>query len=328
MKKIKVAIIGKSGHAQLMRETLNTIDEAELMTVFYHKTVTNESSDIPISNDFNKVKTADCIIISSPTHTHFDYLMQLEDYGGYVLVEKPGCTSAEEQITLLALPENRRKRLRTNYNLRHSQLFESLKKWIGSEALGLTSLFSISTSQGIAFGKNYAGSWRSEIDKSLGVAELVGVHWINLLHLLFQGPKTYTWNYGWKKERHYPPDNVALSGQCNDGTFFQFFHTYAGPYQTNIKLIGTNGIVDYNGTILSLRSPRETRNEKGRFILPPEVSRIEMPQSEMWTLSLKSSLLEFLKVVGKGADFSPIEWDRDIHTMDPVLQLRNHLLKK
>ena len=99
LQKLKISVIGRSGHAARIISLLHDIPDVHIQYVYYYKKATDSS--IPLTSSINDLKSSDGIIIASPTPTHAEYIDMLEGYNGYLLVEKP-IVSIKEQTEVLA----------------------------------------------------------------------------------------------------------------------------------------------------------------------------------------------------------------------------------
>ena len=183
LRKFKISVIGKSGHAARIINLLHDIPDVHMQYVYYHKKTTDGS--MPFTSNINDLMPSDGIIIASPTPTHAEYIDMLEGYNGYLLVEKPIVSTKEQTEMLWKIPLKRKSRIKVNYNFLYSRIAISLKELLTSSRIGSPISFDVHTSQGLAHKENYKDSWRSNISESFGVMELVGVHFINLTLSLF-----------------------------------------------------------------------------------------------------------------------------------------------
>ena len=156
-----------------------------MAAVYYPKDV--ETSNLPLTKNFDDVLRCDAVVISSPTWTHVNYLKLLNDFPGYVLVEKPAVSNPDEISILKNWSNDRKSRTRINFNLLYSKVYQALQKIITANALGNLLFFDLHTSHGLAFKQEYRTGWRGRSDQTLGVMETVGVHYINMVQALF-GP--------------------------------------------------------------------------------------------------------------------------------------------
>ena len=306
---IKISIIGTTGQAGRINNILQKKKNLEVKC--YSQPINIET----ISN-------SDAIIIASPTHTHFEYLKKLIKYKGYILVEKPIFSTIKETKKFNKWPEEFKKRIKVNYNLRYSLIAEIIKDTIYEEDPGKPIALHIHTSHGLAHKKDYSESWRAK--KSFGVMEMVGVHYINLAMYLFgKIIKTNTQTTKIvKKNRKAPPDTVNINLEMEKGINVNLYHSYAGPKFNKMLLIGTNRYLEYDGEIMKLYSPRDTFDEKGRFTNTPLISKWKMNHEYNWQNSLERSLDHFIKTVKKKGSFKLKELKQATKTMEPIFKTR------
>lgn len=320
--KITVAVIGKSGQAAKIIELLKEITDVGLSYVYYPKSV--KASPLPLTNDFNKILAVKAIIIASPTDTHAGYLKKLRDYSGYILVEKPAVSTKPETEEFKKYPAVWRQRIKINFNFQHSELAKILTDLIKSPLIGRPIFLDIKTSHGLAFSEKYRNSWRADSDKSLGVLELVGVHFINLALNLFGPVKNYRLDWTWhaKKKKKLPPDTVFLSLNMSGGIRVNLYHSYAGPAYNNLFLMGTNGYFSYDGKIADIYSPRGSFDLNGLFVSPPIAKTYKLDWTTLWRESLKDSLINFFSVVKKNGNFPLAMLETGLASMEPIFYLK------
>lgn len=322
-KNISVTVIGKSGHAARLISIIEEMSGVDLAWVYYPKKA--KINNFPLTNNFDKILESDAIIIASPTYTHADYLRRLKDFTGYVLVEKPAVSTSKETEELKKYPKAWKKRLKVNFNFQYSKTTEILKFLIEGSDLGEPISLEVHTSHGQAFKKGYMNSWRSNLEYSFGVLELVGVHYINLAINLFGRIKDCHASLQWKAKKggSLPPDTASLTLMTERDVRVNLYHSYAGPYFNKIMLIGTNGYFDYDGKIAKLYSPRDLFDSKGRFKSPPIIKTYELSYGQVWKDSLVKSLSDFIKVARKKGEFSLTELDDALAAMEPIFFLRD-----
>ena len=324
---LKVAVIGKAGHASRLISLTRENTDVTLEWVYYPEPT--EEKNLPITQNIDAIFLTDAIIVSSPTWTHAEYLNLLSDYQGYILVEKPAVSTKEQTEVLRGWSVERKRRVRINYNLWHSQLAKQLSQLCKMPELGNPVTLDIHTSQGLAFSKKYQKGWRADVSKSLGVMELVGVHFVNLvLHLFGAIEECVTqclWNTGFNKNM--PPDAVRTNLSMKSGVTVSLFHSYSGPYLNRVTLTATDGYWDYDGYTAKLHYPRDTYDTQGRFMSPPMVEQTELPYSALWEESLKSSVTYFFDIVKSAGEFDERDFDLGLASMDPVFQTRSQLCR-
>lgn len=314
---LSVGVIGKNNQAARHIALIQSLPGVKLHSVLYHKAEKNKS--LPITTRLADLLGADAIILSSPTPTHASYLKKLSTFKGYVLVEKPAVSTESESKALRRWSQYRKKKTRINFNLLYSPLAASLGNAIKTGKCGRLIALDIHTSQGLAFKPSYRNNWRSSQQKSLGVAETVGIHYVNLILTLFGQPDSYKGEFlrvaEWRKG---PPDTAVLNLSFKSGFRVTLRHSYAAPMRNHWFLLGTNGMWEYDGQTAKQFSPRDTFDSSGRFVPPPVIKKENLDFPIVWKAGLKSALIEFLSVVRRGGSFSSKEFDSALSSMELI----------
>jgi len=322
--KIKISVIGKSGHAARIISLLNDISDVHIQYVYYHKKIVDSS--MPLTSNINDLMSSDGIIIASPTPTHAEYIDMLEEYNGYILVEKPIVSTKEQTDKLWKIPIEKRSRIKVNYNLLYSSVARQIMEILSANQIGSPVSFDVHTCQGLAHKEKHKNTWRSNINESFGVMELIGVHYINLAIFLFGKIIDSKIDCFWKADsKAGPPDTVFLRLKTNLDVCVNLFHSYAGPYFTHMIFIGTDGYWMYDGNEACLYYPRDTFDNSGRFTTPPLVKQEKLKFPLVWKESLSNSVDSFLDVVRSSGKFDSIDFDNALASMEPVFKARNQL---
>lgn len=314
---LNVGVIGKNNQAARHIALIKSLPGVKLHSVLYYKAEKNKS--LPFTTRLADLSCVDAIILSSPTPTHASYLKKLSNYKGYVLVEKPAVSTEAESKALRQWPQNRKKKVRVNFNLLFSPLATSLRNAIISRKCGRLISLDIHTSQGLAFKPTYRNNWRSSKQKSLGVAETVGIHYVNLIVTNFGHPVSCKSEFFWMADgKKGPPDTAVLRLSFKSGFRVTLRHSYAAPMRNHWFLLGTKGMWEYDGQTAKLFSPRDTFDSSGRFVPPPVIKKESLDFPNVWKAGLKSALMDFLSVVRRGGSFSPKEFDAALMSMELI----------
>ena len=319
---ISAGFIGFSNHAQRIRKIAEMSGRVRTDVVFHPKKKLEHSK---ASNKLETLKKCDAVFILSPNHTHFHYLQYFSrDYSGYIYCEKPPVTTCEELEKLSLLPLDRTK-VFFNFQLRFSSLREVLEKSLEDGSIGDPLNCFILSTQGLAYKKNYAKSWRADIKQHPnGIAETKAIHFIDLLSLLFGSPIDYS----------YKPTNRSGNGTafdtCNFSLTFKndlnanLVMSYAAPLTFEFSLLGTNGLLEYRNNCLTLRTPRDSFDDRGYFRMPPETLRIESQGmgTDLTQESLERSLGYFISHVDRNQSFPKELFEHSLSTNRFILNLQ------
>ncbi|MCX6799338.1 MAG: Gfo/Idh/MocA family oxidoreductase [Candidatus Diapherotrites archaeon] len=262
-------------------ETLRGLFEENGATrdfLFFHPTKKLENMDH--TNKLEDLLGCDFIVIASPDETHGQYLRRLQDYGGYVFCEKIPVTTWSD---LKFLKEHPNQKLYFDFCYRKSHLYPILKEK-QSKILHINH----KCSHGLALKEEYRGSWRSKAAKApLGVFQLSGIHFFDLLVFCFGRPVSYH-----TAARNLSPngdsiDNFSISLEFKNGITSNLFYSYTSPYCLSTEIVTTDELIVADSLEFSVFGPRETFDKKGRFTAPPLLSK---QKTRLYEDSLKNRL--------------------------------------
>jgi len=322
---IKISVIGKSGNAARHINLINELKNVDLYKVLYHKKCSK--SNLPITNEIDEIKNSDGIIISSPTDTHFPYLKHLINFRGLILLEKPGASSSKEVEEMLKWDKSVKEKIIINYNFKHSKLVKIISRIVTENNLGKCLNVNILTGHGLASKSSYKKNWRNSIERSLGVAELVGSHYVNLVQSLFGDFKKSSYFFSWNevKKNGHAPDHVNLNFLHQNGTISNLIHSYCSPFQTRILLTFTNGLITYDGKSLNVFHPRDSFDKDKRFISPPLIDSFDTTIEENWKNSFKDSLKNFFNLIKNNKSLKKEHFENDLVSIKEILKIKNQL---
>ncbi len=299
---MKVSIIGKAGHAE--KHVRNIINDTDciLDKVLTHKEF--EEGNSHLTNNLGDLLTSDVIILSSPTPTHLEYLEDLKDFPGYLLVEKPA-VSQEDVEKLLFWPAERKARVRVNFTLPYTGIYREMRDIVETKKLGNPVMLKFHTSHGLAQKESFKDSWRG----GEYVLETVGCHYLNLAARLLGGTAH--------------DDSMGLITTTTTGCLItdindipiMISHSYNAPFLVDLKLICTEGYWTYDGSHSLIYAPTKTFDDGGRFIHPPIQKITTWAWNDVWAEGLVNAWKDFKSVVQAKSFFSPQEFDRDVKSV-------------
>lgn len=319
--KLSIGVIGKDNHALRLIKLLEESELVEGIKIYYHRNYSG--TDPRVTSDFSKLFLCDAVIIASPTPSHFEYLLKLVEFTGYILVEKPLVSNIQESKSFLNLAISASQNIKVNYSFIDSPVFGKLKEIVSQQQLGIPIEMNIRMGHGFAYSDKYLENWRSKSAK--GIAEQTGVHFINAAVHLFG--EIINWNM---KSENFSgngdvPDTSMITLDMQNNVRVNILVSYSMPYQFDLLLTCTNGVYQYDGTRESIREPRDVYDESGRFVAPPKTYENAISYRDNWDIGLKQSLAEFL-----GSVISQIPLDLDslniaLSTMEPIFEERIHI---
>ena len=130
----------------------------------------------------------DCVLVATPTATHFDVASSALETGLHVFVEKPLCLTAHESKSLADLARDKRRVNQVGYHNRFIGTFRETARLVRCGALG--EIYHIS---GSAFGQvviraKTAGTWRSSRSDGGGCLRDYAAHVIDLMNFIMGPP--------------------------------------------------------------------------------------------------------------------------------------------
>ena len=136
-----------------------------------------------------KSEQLDCVLVATPTVTHFDVASYALESGMHVFVEKPLCLSAGESKTLADLASAKRRVNQVGYHNRFIGTFRETARLVRSGALG--EIYHIN---GSAFGQvviraKSGSTWRSSKSEGGGCLHDYAAHVIDLMNFIAGPPE-------------------------------------------------------------------------------------------------------------------------------------------
>jgi len=224
--------------------------------LFFHPQKTIEG--VFCTTKLEDLFVCDFIVIASPDWTHGQYLWKLQDYKGYIFCEKIPVIDRKD---LSFLKNQNNPLVYFDFNYRKSCLYSLLQEYKDKILY-----ISCRMGHGLAFKEEYKNNWRSNAYYTpLGVFQLSGIHFFDLLVFCFGSPSSYRMsarnisNYG------DAIDNFNISLEFKNTIFADLFCSYTSPYQFSIDIVTTDELIEYNGRELIVKGPRETFDADGLY---------------------------------------------------------------
>lgn len=305
-------------------DIINTSKISDLKYI-YHPT--KEINDPLFTNRFEDLLDCDAVFISSPNSTHYEYLTKLSDFNGYIFCEKPLVTTPDELNNLKKHIKLKPEKIFFNFNYRFSSFAEILNDKKILEGLGKINHIQIINTHGLAFKKEYDGSWRSNGKNNMhNILETTSIHYLDLLNYYFGKIKT----------KFYHPKLISNVGSAYDSshlflcyeneTTVSIFNSYASPLFNEISIIGTNGVLTIKNNEITLSSPRDTFDSKGFFTSPPIKFSKYFNFAEEYTKSLQTSVNFFLDHVSQKTPIDKNQFESSIYTTEIIFEIENSLI--
>ena len=323
MGKLSAAVVGLRGHAGRHIEMLGQNPDVELKWVYYHREPPSESAHLPVTNDISDCMDSDVVIISSPTPLHFQQLEALSGYDGYVLLEKPAVTAAEEIRRLLELAPRLKSRIFVNYNFMFHDLAGLLGELASGPEMGDVFALEVHSNHGGAFTSGWHDSWRRRKGGlNIGALETVGIHYIHFALTQFGECRNAIVRTGSLSRKGEAVDTGMVSMRMESGMWVSIYCSYAAPYAFRVQMWGTNGYLTYDGKEVAVYSPRDTFDENGLFAEPPVDRSRQLDFEPGWSESLVRSQRHLLAAAREHRDLDPADFDRDVSAVNVLLDAR------
>ena len=201
---IRFGIIGYRNHSLRLMKIIEKNRNCRIDFIFHPK---KKIDDIRGTNNLSDLFKCDAIVISSPNVTHYDYILALKNFKGYIFCEKPPVISKIQLRYLEKLPPRKKGKIFFNFNYRFSKLNQNLMKQLNSKKIGKIIQIYFITGHGLAFKNNYLKSWRSDGKRNLhNLLETVAIHFLDLV----------SFNIGIIDKIEYSPNNYSENGSSYD----------------------------------------------------------------------------------------------------------------
>ncbi len=319
---IELGIIGYRNHAQRIIDLLEKNSGCKLRFIYHPK---KKIKDKRRTNSLSDLFTCDGIIIASPNHTHLEYIIKiLNSSKSKIFCEKPPVNNNKDLEELQNISKNYKKRIFFNFNFRYSNLNNQIEKIKNSLELGKIIQINITSTQGLAFKKEYENSWRSNGEKNLHIVlDTLAIHYIDLMNL----------HFGKIKEIKYIPylnskigtsfDTAQITLLYNKGIIVNILASYAAPLINEISILGTNGFLTIRNNFIKTYSPRNNFDSNGFFISPSLKTKKKFVVKDEYDKSLKKSLYYFITTIQKKKNFDLSQFNSSMLTNKIIINLHS-----
>ena len=306
---MKVTIIGYKNHSIRLHKILESMGVDSYMWN-HHK------------DNFSKVIGSDCVLISSPSNTHVEYIKRIlrESPKSYIFCEKPPTTDVKDLEYLKNLGNMGdlfvKQKIFFNYNYRFSDMSEI----IGKYNLGKPIHFNFVSSHGLALKDSYKDNWRfSSTNNLMGVYGTVAVHYIDLcLWLLGEHESININKHNYSNSK--TADSITINMKFKNGCTTNIFVSYVTPFINKADLIFDNGILELDNGKIKLYEPRESFDENGYFTKPYGRCVVDNNSSkDYYDVSLKKSLSFFINNVKERNKFNVDDFNMSIKSNEILL---------
>jgi|TARA_B110000495_G_C23042816_1_gene626991 predicted dehydrogenase len=292
---IKIGFIGYRNHAKKLIELIENRNDCKIEYIFHPK---KKNFDNKSTNNFKDLFNTNAIFISSPNHTHFNYIQKLKSYKGYIFCEKPPGISLLELEKLNNIEERRKKKIFFNFNYRFSELNSIIKNLIKTKKIGKIVHINIISNKGLAFKKGYSKSWRSDGKRNLhNIIETVSIHFLDLINLHLNEFENGSYFPTLISKKGTSFDTSSLFLKYKNNITVHIMNSYATPLINDFTILGTNGTLYFKQNKLEIYSPREVFDKNGFYDYPPLFSKQKYNFEEDYHNSLEKSVGYFITKV-------------------------------
>ncbi|XEC95227.1 oxidoreductase [Paenibacillus tarimensis] len=194
MMSIRVGLIGYGLAGSVFHAPLiGAVEGLELKAVVTSSNAAKAAYDFPRAKIMADVQSlfgsseVDCIVVSSPNATHYDYAKQAILAGKHVVVEKPFTVTSEEAEELVMLAERQGVILTVYQNRRWDNDFLTVRSLLDTGMLGKLSVYE---SHYDRYRPQVQKRWKEEQLPGSGILYDLGSHLIDQTLVLFGMPET------------------------------------------------------------------------------------------------------------------------------------------
>ena len=227
----------------------------------------------------------DAFVITVPNKSLTDELLFFCQFEKPILIEKPLGNSKSDLEKLIKISGNYKSNILVNYPFPYSKLASQIKNLLDSRVFGKILRIEVTHGHGLAWTSEYKGSWRSKLE--LGVVSMSTVHHLNYWLTIFGVPVDMVIKVKNYAKSGDAPDTGYMYTSFPSGVDLSVFSSYAIPSIFSLRIIGSEGIFQYDGSVAKLFSPREVLSISGRHISPVGVILDEINFDENWLVGQK-----------------------------------------
>ncbi len=131
----------------------------------------------------------DCVVIATPTATHFDAAKYALERGVHVFAEKPLCLKSEESKKLSDLAQARKLANQVGYHNRFIGTFQETRRLVKAGAIGDVYHINGSAYGQVVIRQKSGGTWRSKKSEGGGCLHDYASHVVDLMNWIMGAPK-------------------------------------------------------------------------------------------------------------------------------------------
>lgn len=310
---MRIGFVGDRGHSAVLKRITQDHDVKTEIRIFNPKRL---SDDLYSETFSSLMDECDAVMIASPNDTHSAYLSQIleSEYSGYVLCEKLPVSLVED---LKILERMNHEKTFYNFNLRHGILGSEIRSLIQCGDLGSPIHFSAELTHGLAFKKSSVNSWRFS-GSGREILNTVGSHLLDFCAWsLDDSPSNVSavWSSFSPLEKI---DTVTIQGELSSGASINLISSYASCFSFAMRVILTDGRIEFDGNEIRVYGPRDTFDSSGLFTNPKQTQMIMI--HDPFGESLRTSVFKFLNTVKSNGSFEEKDHRLSISTNSAILE--------
>ncbi len=292
---MKIGIVGYRRHARKHIDLLRKNYKNSQIIIFHP-----DKNSPEITNNFDDLTICDCIIISSPTNTHLNYVKKLAEYkfNNPIYLEKPGFNSIKESLELEKLQSKYSLNITIGYHFPYDEIIKKLKKIVDDEETGQIISCDLLISKGISYSDWFHDDWRRKDNYAVshtGLSHLLSIYYFLFEKNIFQ--KLDAKIFFNDETNSY---DVACATATKSKPILKAIFSWGSPLvKLKIQILTANKIILVEDDTLEVRSPRDVFDESGYYINPKKTY-----SKKILSKGIEPSLNSFLERSKNGTKFN------------------------
>lgn len=261
---MKIGIVGYRRHARKHIDLIKKNYKNNQLVIFHPTFKSRE-----VSNNFSDLMKCDCLIISSPTSTHLEYIKKLSEYNYKmpIYLEKPGFNSIKESYELEKLQSKFSLNITFGYHFPYESKIKKIKEIISSQDIGKIISIDLLLAKGISYSNWFQDDWRKQ-DK-LAVAHTGLSHLLSIYYFLIDNDFYQKINSKVFFNNDTESFDNALAFSIEDKPILKAIFSWGSPLiKLKIQILTTNKLINLDEDNLEVRSPRDVFDINGNYVEP------------------------------------------------------------
>ena len=191
-----------------------------------------------------------------------------------------------------------------NFQLPYTPIYKKIAETLDKPILGNLIKLSVAIGNGIAFKKNFKNNWRFKKNNLFnGLVGNVGIHYLHFFLKYFKKVKIHNiFKYNFAKTSSY--DTAEIIFELNSKIKSSIFMTYASTYINSIKLVFTNGLLNYFNDELRIYYSRDSYDNNGNFKTPKCIYKLKISNLKNQFKGTENILKKYYLTAKKKGEFN------------------------